>query len=383
MPYITPRGLKGLEQYQYKSAGYTWLDDLHTPFWNGVVERLPLWLAPNLITLVGTAGLIASYFLYGFYLPDLQGAAPWWVFFLGGFSVLFYLHLDCIDGKQARRTKSSSPLGQLFDHGCDALSVHLIVTNLAAALGMSLGWRATLFSVGVMGPWALAHWEEYHSGVMNYGTGYWGVLEANYLVVAGHWVTMLLGHQVWSGEYSSILGWQLPWGVTLRRGDLNLLLVLGGGTQQILGQIWHTMAIKRIRVPVKERGHKQLGRRNALQHLLQIQLVLVLGAISTLEPTSSVWHACATGHLWHHLCIRDVKADHEPHGEGALCDQCVAPAVPGCHSHQCQAGATACAAPGLTSVCCDAGGLSPLRCVFCQRDLCIFEHQMLDDSCAA
>ena len=31
--------------------------------------------------------------------------------------MLSYLHLDCIDGKQARRTKSSSPLGQLFDHG--------------------------------------------------------------------------------------------------------------------------------------------------------------------------------------------------------------------------------------------------------------------------
>lgn len=34
-----------------------------------------------------------------------------------GWAVFFYLHLDCLDGKQARRTKSSSPLGQLFDHG--------------------------------------------------------------------------------------------------------------------------------------------------------------------------------------------------------------------------------------------------------------------------
>ena len=25
--------------------------------------------------------------------------------------------MDCLDGKQARRTKNSSPLGQLFDHG--------------------------------------------------------------------------------------------------------------------------------------------------------------------------------------------------------------------------------------------------------------------------
>ena len=43
--------------------------------------------------------------------------APWWVYFLNGAAGLIYLHLDCIDGKQARRTKSSSPLGQLFDHG--------------------------------------------------------------------------------------------------------------------------------------------------------------------------------------------------------------------------------------------------------------------------
>lgn len=48
---------------------------------------------------------------------DNAGPAPWWVFFSGGLSVFVYLHLDCVDGKQARRTKSSSPLGQLFDHG--------------------------------------------------------------------------------------------------------------------------------------------------------------------------------------------------------------------------------------------------------------------------
>ena len=39
------------------------------------------------------------------------------MYFLNGFTGLVYLHLDCVDGKQARRTKSSSPLGQLFDHG--------------------------------------------------------------------------------------------------------------------------------------------------------------------------------------------------------------------------------------------------------------------------
>lgn len=35
MPNLTPRALKGLKNYQYKSGGYTWLDDIHTPIWNG------------------------------------------------------------------------------------------------------------------------------------------------------------------------------------------------------------------------------------------------------------------------------------------------------------------------------------------------------------
>lgn len=39
------------------------------------------------------------------------------MYFFCGASALFYLHMDCLDGKQARRTKTSSPLGQLFDHG--------------------------------------------------------------------------------------------------------------------------------------------------------------------------------------------------------------------------------------------------------------------------
>ena len=39
--------------------------------------------------------------------------------------LFIYQSLDAIDGKQARRTNSNSPLGELFDHGCDALSTGL------------------------------------------------------------------------------------------------------------------------------------------------------------------------------------------------------------------------------------------------------------------
>jgi hypothetical protein len=41
---------------------------------------------------------------------------------LCGIGLFIYQSLDAIDGKQARRTGSSTPLGELFDHGCDSVS---------------------------------------------------------------------------------------------------------------------------------------------------------------------------------------------------------------------------------------------------------------------
>ena len=82
------------------------------------------------------------------------------------------------------------------------------------------------------------------AGIMLYGTGYWGVTEANYLVIAGHFLSALFGAKLWEGDYRSILGWQLPYGLSLRRGDLNLLIVLGGGIQQSFGCIYRTLVDK-------------------------------------------------------------------------------------------------------------------------------------------
>ena len=48
--------------------------------------------------------------------------------------------------------------------GCDALSVHLILTVIAATLSIGISWKAVVGSLGIMIPWQLAHWEEYHTG---------------------------------------------------------------------------------------------------------------------------------------------------------------------------------------------------------------------------
>lgn len=75
--------------------------------------------------------------------------------------------LDNLDGKQARRTNSSSPLGQLFDHGCDALNVTLSGMSMLATCQLRAGSMSMslLFFLGHLMLFC-ATLEEYHTGAM-------------------------------------------------------------------------------------------------------------------------------------------------------------------------------------------------------------------------
>ncbi|XP_020889432.1 choline/ethanolaminephosphotransferase 1 [Arabidopsis lyrata subsp. lyrata] len=77
---------------------------------------------PNMITLMGFMFLVTSSLLGYIYSPQLDSPPPRWVHFAHGLLLFLYQTFDAVDGKQARRTNSSSPLGELFDHGCDALA---------------------------------------------------------------------------------------------------------------------------------------------------------------------------------------------------------------------------------------------------------------------
>lgn len=58
---------------------------------------------------------------------DFSGpVASWWCI-LEAFCYFAYRLLDEMDGKQARKTGNSSPVGLMFDHGCDSFSTALLV----------------------------------------------------------------------------------------------------------------------------------------------------------------------------------------------------------------------------------------------------------------
>ena len=94
-----------------------------------IVKWFPMWLAPNLITLAGFAFIVLPHLLMiALYGNETEGPLPGWFCVFLGICFFLYNTLDNIDGKQARRTGSGSPMGMLFDHGIDAATC--VLANL-------------------------------------------------------------------------------------------------------------------------------------------------------------------------------------------------------------------------------------------------------------
>ena len=122
-----------MKQYKYAGGDNGIMAGLfYGPFCGWLVNKIPEWVAPNLITLTGFLFSTAPFiFFFGFFGTHLQNEDPAtpklqrWMFLAEGLCYFAYRVLDELDGKQARRTGNSSPLGLLFDHGCDAFAVGL------------------------------------------------------------------------------------------------------------------------------------------------------------------------------------------------------------------------------------------------------------------
>ncbi|KAF5888111.1 choline/ethanolaminephosphotransferase 1-like, partial [Clarias magur] len=66
---LSRQQLKRLEEHRYSSEGKSLLEPLMQPFWCWLVERVPLWVAPNLITSVGLVLNITTTLILTYYCP--------------------------------------------------------------------------------------------------------------------------------------------------------------------------------------------------------------------------------------------------------------------------------------------------------------------------
>ncbi|KAM4746785.1 cholinephosphotransferase 1 [Rhinophrynus dorsalis] len=167
---LTALQLKRLEEHKYSASGSSLLEPPMQLYWNWLVQKVPLWLAPNTITMVGLVMNVLTTLILVFYCPTATEEAPFWTFLLCAIGLFIYQSLDAIDGKQARRTNSSSPLGELFDHGCDSISIVFVSVGTIAAvrLGTLPGWMFFCCFVGMF-MFYCAQWQTYVSGMLRFG----------------------------------------------------------------------------------------------------------------------------------------------------------------------------------------------------------------------
>ncbi|KAL7650843.1 hypothetical protein ACMYSQ_010607 [Aspergillus niger] len=187
-----------LKSYKYSSVDKSYISNyILRHYWNAFVEILPLWLAPNMVTLLGFLFIVGNVMLIEVYMPDLVGPAPSWLHYSFALGMWMYSTLDNVDGKQARRTGTSSGLGELFDHGIDSLNCTLASLLETAAMGFGssqLGAYTALVPCLAM---YFSTWETYHTHTLYLGY-FNGPTEGLLIAIAIMIASGIYGPQIWS-----------------------------------------------------------------------------------------------------------------------------------------------------------------------------------------
>ncbi|BES99514.1 CDP-alcohol phosphatidyltransferase [Nesidiocoris tenuis] len=229
---LSPGQLKRLSEHKYSCDGKSLLDQVLQPWWNFLVGRTPLWLAPNLITVIGLITNVVTTLILVCYSPDAKSDAPAWVFILCALGLFIYQSLDAIDGKQARRTNSQSPLGELFDHGCDSVST--VFVAISACIAVNLGEYPTWMFFQCFAAITLfycAHWQAYVSGTLRFGRV--DVTEAQFTIIGIHMISAMFGTGIWATKILNfeLKQWEVIFGsfVGIYLLQRTLAVILTGG----------------------------------------------------------------------------------------------------------------------------------------------------------
>ncbi|XP_022921034.2 choline/ethanolaminephosphotransferase 1 isoform X1 [Onthophagus taurus] len=192
--------LRKLSEHKYSCTSNSICDALLQGWWNWLVSKVPLWLAPNLITIVGLLVNVVTTLILIWYSPDAKQEPPAWTCALCALGLFVYQSLDAIDGKQARRTGSANPLGELFDHGCDSIST--VFVALAACTSVQLGYYPGWMFFQCFSAMTLfycAHWQTYVSGTLRFGQV--DVTEAQNTIIILQLISAIFGPSIWTTKF--------------------------------------------------------------------------------------------------------------------------------------------------------------------------------------
>lgn len=137
--------IRNIENHKYNIIDESISSSLLKPTWLRMQSYIPFCIAPNLITLSGLLSTIISTFICYKY----HDTYPIITTLCAIFFTITYINLDAIDGIHARKTKNSSAVGELLDHGCDSISTILLTMMFCKLLNINnpiLIWKFVVTS---------------------------------------------------------------------------------------------------------------------------------------------------------------------------------------------------------------------------------------------
>ena len=118
-----------------------------------------------MISLIGFSFNIGPHLLMGLlFTNEHTYALPSWFCYLMGVSFFLYCVCDNTDGKQARRTGSSSPLGMLIDHGMDSITAVINTMLIQVMLQVGNNFLCVFSMIAATQPFYFAIMEQYYTG---------------------------------------------------------------------------------------------------------------------------------------------------------------------------------------------------------------------------
>jgi len=259
-----------------------------------VVKWIPLWIAPNVLTLTSLIIQLIAFYVYLYFEPEMSGTYESFIFYIYlSISLFTYQTLDAIDGKHARNTKNSSPLGQLFDHGCDAIIITILFATVAGTLGTGSNWYGLyVLLMGQITFYAM-NLKDCHLGTMNF-FGKFGDEEAELSCSFIFAITSITGPQYW---YNT----KLFFGILNIRDCMGIILFLVAVSNSI-------DAFYQINKHYKTRFHKAIFYQFGNVFLFQLSICCwnLCGILSKYPVMFITSIAFIFAHLVHKLIICDI-----------------------------------------------------------------------------
>ena len=193
--------LENIKNFKYSATNESIVYNyIVSPFLNKILDLglVPEWIAPNLLTLISLIFNIIGFLFVIFEAGnDFSYKLSRLTTLVITITHYLYIFFDNLDGKQARKTKTSSSFGMLLDHGCDVFTNICVFFNVAHLVRLGnesifvefliitlyLGFFTTTYEEYVLG--------EMHLGIIN------GPDEGNFFIATGTLASVFLGNDFW------------------------------------------------------------------------------------------------------------------------------------------------------------------------------------------